>query len=68
MVAATKPAEETRSRVIDVYLGFEIRQHATDSFVAIPAGWSHPDIVLLEASDLPALRKRIWGWWHRLLD
>ena len=55
-------------RALDSYLGFEIRHSAEDSYVAFPQGWSHAGLVLLEAADLPTLRKRIWAWWHRPLD
>ena len=66
MIAATK--SPTPPQVVDFYLGFEIRQIAKDALVALPRGWSHQEMAMLEAPDLPAMRKRIWGWWHRLLD
>jgi hypothetical protein len=67
MTALTKlPVQKPQQ--VDVYLGFEILQHGEDSYVAIPRGWTHVDAKILEAEDLPALRKRIWSWWHRLLD
>jgi len=62
------PQTQALPRTIDRYLGFEIRQLAEDTFVAFPQGWSHPAVVLLEARDLPTLRKRVWAWWHHLLD
>jgi hypothetical protein len=68
MIAATKPMNKAELGIVDVYLGFEIRQESDNCFVAIPTGWTHRDAALLEAHDLPSLRKMIWGWWHRLLD
>ena len=68
MIAATKPPQQATPRTLDVYLGFEIRQHPDGTLVAIPAGWTHRDATVLEARDLPTLRMRIWSWWHRLLD
>lgn len=68
MITATKPITDAQSAPVDVYLGFEIRRHSDGAYVAIPTGWTHRDAALLEAADLPALRKKIWGWWHRLLD
>ncbi|MFQ5600469.1 MAG: hypothetical protein ACE5G2_07940 [Candidatus Krumholzibacteriia bacterium] len=55
-------------RPIDVYLGFEIFEEEEGGFVAVPQGWADGGGKELEASDLPALRKRIWHWWHDLLD
>lgn len=59
---------ESPPQKVDVYLGFEIHQTADGTYVAFPIGWNHKDITLLEAGDLPQLRKRIWSWWHRFLD
>ena len=47
MITATK--SQTLPQTVDVYLGFEIRQLAEDALVAIPRGWSHQDIAMLEA-------------------
>ena len=66
MIAATK--SQTPPQVVDFYLGFEIRQSTDGTLVALPRGWSHQEMAMLEAPDMPAMRKRIWGWWHRLLD
>ena len=68
MMTATKTKPDELTPPVDVYLGFEIRRHSDASFVAIPLGWTHRDAAVLEAQDLPTLRKRIWSWWHRLLD
>ncbi len=67
MIAATKLPTEL-PRKVDTYLGFDIVHRAPDSFVAIPNGWTPLGSALLEAHDLPALRKAIWSWWHRPLD
>lgn len=67
MTASTKIALPL-PQTVDTYLGFEIRQITDDAFVAFPLGWTHRDVTLLEAADLPAIRKRIWSWWHRMLD
>ena len=54
-------------RPVDVYLGFEIFAEDT-GFVAISQDWAadHPEV--LQAPDLPTLRKLIWRWWHSLQD
>lgn len=53
---------------VDVYLGYEIYEETTDLFIARPQGWAEGDRDQIEAEDLPTLRKRIWKWWHNLLD
>ncbi len=58
----------TQSRPVDVYLGFEIYQEAEDRFVAVPQGWAGGEENQLHAPDLPSLRKKIWDWWHNILD
>jgi hypothetical protein len=70
MNAITKklPENEKTPEAVDVYLGFEILRHGDDGFIAIPRGWTHTEVRVLEADDLPALRKQIWKWWHSLLD
>ena len=55
---------EARPQTIEVYLGFRITPHSA-GLLAIPEGWSRYGVVL-EAPDLPAIRKRIWRWWHLL--
>jgi hypothetical protein len=67
MTAALKTAPDL-PQTVDTYLGFEIRKITDDAFVAFPLGWTHRDVTLLEAPNLPTLRKRVWAWWHRLLD
>ena len=67
-MTATQNVAAPLPQTVDTYLGFEIRQMADDSFVAIPTGWSHRDIAVIEAADMPTMRKRIWSWWHRFLD
>ena len=64
---------EAKSRTVfpqsvDVYLGFEVIQRAESAFVAIPRGWTQVRVTVLQAGDLPAIRKRIWAWWHNLVD
>jgi hypothetical protein len=54
--------------VVETRLGFEIHRNADGSYVAIPQGWTPPHATVLEAQSLPALRQRIWKWWHQLLD
>jgi len=66
MLATTKSA--TTPNTIDLYLGFEIHQSADDTLVAFPHGWSYREGIRLEAANLPAIRRSIWNWWHRLLD
>lgn len=46
----------------DCYLGFDISMHA-GCYVATPTGW--PGEVLL-ADSMPALRRKIWRWWHQV--
>jgi hypothetical protein len=53
---------------MDVYLGFEIIRQSDTTYVAIPRGWTHVQVTILEGRDLPLIRKRIWSWWHSLLD
>jgi hypothetical protein len=53
---------------VDVYLGFEVIQKNDTTFVAIPRGWTQVQVTVLQAADLPSMRKRIWAWWHNLLD
>ena len=66
MVVQTK-APAARPQTVELYLGFLITQEDEMYFVATPSGWTHSGAIL-EASDLPTLRKRIWVWWHRPLD
>ena len=53
---------------VDVYLGFEIIQKNASALVAIPRGWTQAQVTILQATDLPAMRKRIWAWWHNPMD
>ena len=66
MLATTRTS--TPPQTVDTYLGFEIRHLGEDAYVAFPQGWSHARVSVLEADSLPAIRKRVWAWWHRLLD
>lgn len=65
---ATRPAPTDFEAVIETRLGFEIHRNTDGSYVAIPQGWTSSDTSVLEAPTLPAMRQRIWNWWHRLLD
>jgi hypothetical protein len=67
MNAARQVSTEFQT-VVETRLGFEIHRNANGSYVAIPQGWAPPHATTLEAPNLPALRQRIWNWWHRLLD
>jgi len=65
MIAPAK-IETQEQAAIEVYLGFSITRRG-DSYMAIPTGWSVAPAVL-DGASLPAIRKRIWSWWHRLVD
>lgn len=47
---------------VDEYLGFAIHEVA-GWYLAIPQGW-HGQV--LEAGDVPVLRRKIWRWWYQL--
>ena len=49
-------------RLEDEYLGFGIRVQ-DDCYVAIPLGWRGEVII---ADSMPALRKKVWKWWHQV--
>ena len=65
---ATRPVPTDFETVVETRLGFEIHRNAEGRYVAIPQGWTPNETTVLEAPSLPALRQRIWNWWHRLLD
>lgn len=50
-------------KVLDAYLGFEIRSEAEGLLSAVPSFWCAEEPVLA-ARSMPELRKRIWQWWH----
>jgi hypothetical protein len=50
------------SRAGDCYLGFDISTLA-GCLVATPTGW--PGEILI-AESMPALRRKIWRWWHQV--
>ena len=62
MAVVETKTPQVRSQAIEVYLGFRITPHSA-GLLAIPEGWSRYGAVL-EAADLPTIRKRIWRWWH----
>jgi hypothetical protein len=67
-MSATPEVRTAFESVVETRLGFEIHRNANGGFVAIPQGWTREQATVLEAETLPALRQRIWNWWHRLLD
>jgi hypothetical protein len=67
MIAQVK-SKPAFPHTVDVYLGFEIIQKDDKTFVGIPRGWTQGKVAVLQAADLPGMRKRIWEWWHHLLD
>jgi hypothetical protein len=52
-------------KVVDRYLGFEIRPESEGQLLAVPTFLCAEEPVLAAAS-MPQLRKRIWKWWHAL--
>lgn len=68
MMIAQVKSKPAFPHTVDVYLGFEIIQKDDKTFVAIPRGWTQGKVAVLQATDLPTMRKRIWAWWHHLLD
>ena len=62
MPATTDELLRLTLRTGDTYLGFDISTHA-GCYVATPTGW--PGEVLL-AESMPALRRKIWRWWHQV--
>ena len=50
------------ARAGEHYLGFDISTHA-GCFVGTPTGW--PGEILI-ADSMPALRRKIWRWWHQV--
>lgn len=52
---------------IDMDLGFGIFKE-NECLYALPQGWTLAGREPLQTPDLPAIRKRIWHWWHSLLD
>lgn len=52
------------TEVVDEYLGFEIRSTDEETWYAVPKQWNG-DAALI-AQSMPAIRKRIWCWWHRV--
>jgi len=62
MQATAKVRDEVR-KVVEPYLGFGI-QVLDGWFVATPMGWTGE---VLLADDMPALRRKIWRWWHQVL-
>jgi hypothetical protein len=50
--------------LIGTYLGFEIRYDVLGTHIAEPT-FRSSNPTSLEAGSLPALRKRIWQWWHQ---
>jgi hypothetical protein len=67
MIASAKLIAEPCRDALD-YLGFTVERRGESSFVATSKDWNHNTVVTFEAASLPAIRKRIWSWWHRLLD
>ena len=61
MQATVKVREELRG-VGEGYLGFCI-QMLDGWYVATPMGWTGE---VLLADDMPALRRKIWRWWHQV--
>jgi hypothetical protein len=62
MQATTRQLTGLAQRADDHYLGFDISTHA-GCYVGTPTGW--PGEVLL-AESMPALRRKIWRWWHQV--
>jgi hypothetical protein len=50
------------TRLEDSYLGFGIRIQ-DGSYVATPTGWTGE---VLLAESMPAMRRKIWRWWHQV--
>lgn len=50
--------------LIGTYLGFEMRSDVLGAHLAEPTFRSRTPAILA-AESLPALRKRIWQWWHQ---
>ena len=49
-------------RTVDEYLGYAIHE-AAGRYLAIPRGWTGE---VLEASNMPQIRRKIWRWWFQL--
>jgi hypothetical protein len=62
MQTTTNDSLRLAPRTSDHYLGFDISTHA-GCCIATPTGW--PGEVLL-AESMPALRRKIWRWWHQV--
>jgi len=67
MIASAK-VDTQEHTTLEVYLGFMVTRQGEHSYVAVPSGWNRVTPVVLEGASLPVIRKRIWSWWHRLLD
>ena len=59
------PSASTSLIILDEYLGFTIHVEEWGVHVA-EATFQRPGTPRLEAYGLPALRKRIWQWWHHV--
>lgn len=54
--------KQQKRESVDEYLGFAIYAVA-GWYLAIPKGWQGE---VLEAADIPLMRRKIWRWWYQM--